>query len=66
MRLVVEAKADAFVFENVPAIQHPRNRPILDGLIRDATTSGYLTSVVKALASDFGVAQHRERIRYWI
>lgn len=62
IRLVVEAKADAFVFENVSAIQHPRNRPMLVALIAEAEASGYQTVVVKALASDFGVAQHRERV----
>ncbi len=62
IRLVAECRADGFVFENVAAIQHPRNRPMLDGLIRDARAAGYHTTVVKALASDFGVAQHRERV----
>jgi DNA (cytosine-5)-methyltransferase 1 len=61
-RLVIESKADGFVFENVAAIQHPRNRPMLDGLVRDTAAAGYQTTVVKALASDFGVAQHRERV----
>lgn len=62
IRLVIEAKADAFVFENVSAIQHPRNRPMLESLISEAESDGYRTTVVKALASDFGVAQHRERV----
>jgi DNA (cytosine-5)-methyltransferase 1 len=31
-------------------------------LIRDATASGYSITVVTAMASDFGVAQHRERV----
>lgn len=62
IRLVQESGADAFVFENVSAIQHPRNRPMLEGLIREAEAAGYMTTLVKALASDFGVAQHRERV----
>lgn len=62
IRLVTEAHADAFVFENVAAIQHPRNRPVLDALIAAAEQAGYKTRLVKALASDYGVAQHRERI----
>lgn len=62
IRIVTEARADGFVFENVAAIQHPRNRPMLDGLIRQAADAGFQTAVVKALASDFGVAQHRERV----
>lgn len=64
IRLVLEANADAFVFENVSAIQHPRNRPMLNALISAAEGAkrGYRTTVVKAVASDFGVAQHRERV----
>lgn len=62
IRLVQESGADAFVFENVSAIQHPRNRPMLEGLIREAEAAGYMTTLVKALASNFGVAQHRERV----
>lgn len=62
IRLVQESGADAFVFENVSAIQHPRNRPMLDGLIREAEAAGYKTTLVKAVASDYGVAQHRERV----
>jgi DNA (cytosine-5)-methyltransferase 1 len=64
IRLVIDANADAFVFENVSAIQHPRNKPMLDALIAEAEAGrrGYQTTVVKAVASDFGVAQHRERV----
>lgn len=61
-RLVVESRADGFVFENVAAIQHPRNRPMLDGMLDDARCAGYETRVVRAVASDYGVAQHRERV----
>lgn len=62
IRLVAESQADGFVFENVTAIQHPRNRPMLDGLVKEAEYNGYATVVVRALASDYGVAQHRERV----
>src|SRR4051812_45134619 len=62
IRLVIEADADGFVFENVSAIQHPRNRPLLNALVYEANESGYSTTVVKAVSSDFGVAQHRERV----
>jgi len=62
VRLVVESEADGFVFENVTAIQHPRNRPMLDGLVSTAEAEGFSTQVVRALASDYGVAQHRERV----
>lgn len=62
IRIAAEARADGFVFENVSAIQHPRNRPILEGLLSQARDSGFETTVVKAVASDYGVAQHRERV----
>lgn len=62
IRLVIESAASGFVFENVPSIQHPRNRPVLEALIADAVHAGYHVEVVKGLASDFGVAQHRERV----
>ena len=61
-RLVIEAKADAFIFENVLAITHPRNRPMLDGLIRELGTAGFRMTTVKANACAFGVPQRRERV----
>jgi DNA (cytosine-5)-methyltransferase 1 len=61
-RLVVEADAGGFVFENVPAVLHPRNRPIVEGLEREMREAGYETTRLKAIASSFGVAQHRERV----
>lgn len=61
-RLVIESKADGFVFENVPAITHPRNRPMLDGLVNELTTIGHHVTVVKVSAAEFGVAQRRERV----
>lgn len=61
-RLVIETKADGFVFENVPAITHPRNRPMLDSLIRDLGAAGHHVTVVKVNAAEFGVPQRRERV----
>lgn len=61
-RLVIESRAAGFVFENVAALRHPRNRPILEGLIGELSDAGYRVTVVGAVASDFGVAQHRERV----
>jgi DNA (cytosine-5)-methyltransferase 1 len=57
-----EANADGFVFENVPSITHPRNRHVLEGLLRRAKALGYKTSFVKANAVEYGVAQMRERV----
>ena len=61
-RLIFEADADGFVFENVPSIKHPRNRPVLDGFRRAAETAGYLVTEVTANAAEHGVAQTRERV----
>jgi DNA (cytosine-5)-methyltransferase 1 len=61
-RLVQQSKADGFVFENVMAITHPRNRPMLDGLVQDMTSAGFEVAVVRANAVAFGVAQRRERV----
>jgi DNA (cytosine-5)-methyltransferase 1 len=61
-RLVEESKADGFVFENVPSIRHPRNRPIYEGLVRSAKEAGYELTEVVANAAEYGVAQTRERV----
>lgn len=61
-RLVIESHADAFIFENVPSIAHPRNRPILDGLVQELSAQGHQIAVVKVNAVAFGVPQRRERV----
>lgn len=61
-RLVIESKADGFVFENVPSIKHPRNRPIYEGLVRNAKRAGFHITEVVANAAEYGVAQARERV----
>jgi DNA (cytosine-5)-methyltransferase 1 len=61
-RLIYEADADGFVFENVPSIKHPRNRPVLEGFRRAAEDAGYQVTQVTANAAEFGVAQTRERV----
>jgi len=61
-RLIDEVGADGFVFENVPSIKHPRNRPIFDGFRHAAETAGYELQEVRANAAEYGVAQTRERI----
>jgi DNA (cytosine-5)-methyltransferase 1 len=35
---------------------------MLEGLVSQLEAAGYMTTVVSAVASDYGVAQHRERI----
>jgi len=61
-RIIDEADADGFVFENVPSIRHPRNRPILDAFRHAAEASGYLVEELRANAAEYGVAQTRERV----
>jgi DNA (cytosine-5)-methyltransferase 1 len=62
LRLVLEAEADAFVFENVRSLTHPRHRPILEGLLAAAEEGGYRTTLVQVNAADFGVPQLRKRV----
>jgi DNA (cytosine-5)-methyltransferase 1 len=61
-RLVTESNADAFVFENVRSITHPRHRPILDALINAAERAGYRTTLFLANAVRYGVPQRRQRV----
>lgn len=61
-RLIFESDADGFVFENVPSIKHPRNRPVLDGFRQAAEAAGYQVTQVTANAAEHGVAQTRERV----
>lgn len=61
-RLVVESNADGFVFENVPSIKHPRNKPIYDALVKAARDAGYEVAETVANAANYGVAQTRERV----
>ena len=61
-RLVMETSADAFVFENVPSILHPRNRHLAQAVIAAATREGFSTVLIRANAVEYGVAQRRERV----
>jgi DNA (cytosine-5)-methyltransferase 1 len=61
-RIVLECRADGFVFENVPSILHPRNKHIADALIQAANNSGYKTVLCSANAVEYGVAQRRQRV----
>jgi DNA (cytosine-5)-methyltransferase 1 len=62
MRLVMEVKADLFMFENVLSIAHPRNRTVLADLISDATDAGYSVLKFRVNAVEYGVPQRRERL----
>ncbi|MDO8801715.1 DNA cytosine methyltransferase [Phenylobacterium sp.] len=61
-RLIFESNADGFVFENVPSIRHPRNRPVLEGFRTAALAAGYEVTETTGNAAQFGVAQTRERV----
>jgi DNA (cytosine-5)-methyltransferase 1 len=61
-RIVRESNADAFVFENVPSILHPRNKKTLDGLMQSARDCGYLLRLLMENAAEFGVPQRRVRV----
>ncbi len=61
-RLVREADADGFVFENVRSITHPRNKPVLEALERAARARGYKLQYVAANAAEYGVPQRRQRV----
>lgn len=61
-RLVRETDADAFVFENVRSITHPRNKPVLEALERAARARGYKLRFVAANAAEYGVPQRRQRV----
>lgn len=61
-RLVMESNADGFVFENVPSLKHPRNRPLYERLISSAIEAGYEVTELTARAAAYGVAQTRERV----
>jgi len=61
-RLVVDAEADGFVFENVASLAAPRNRHMLDRLLSAAHAAGYQTTLVRADAVEFGAPQRRSRI----
>lgn len=61
-RLVEEAEADGFVFENVPSLLHPRNRGMAEALIAAAKDAGYHVRMLRAKAVEHGVPQKRERV----
>jgi DNA (cytosine-5)-methyltransferase 1 len=62
LRVILETRADAFVFENVPTIKHPRNIALLESFKRGAQDGGYILTEVIANAAEFGVAQTRQRV----
>jgi DNA (cytosine-5)-methyltransferase 1 len=62
LRLIVESDAQAFLFENVVSITHPRNKTVLETFIADAQAAGYGTLQLHVNAVNYGVPQSRHRI----
>jgi DNA (cytosine-5)-methyltransferase 1 len=62
LRLIVETDANAFLFENVVSITHPRNKAVLESFLADAHSAGYDTLVLRVNAVEYGVPQSRQRI----
>jgi len=62
LRLVIEARAEGFLFENVPSITHPRNRNILEKLMEDAKAAGFGVTLLRVNAVEYGVPQARHRV----
>jgi DNA (cytosine-5)-methyltransferase 1 len=62
LRLLIESKASAFVFENVASLAAPRNRPMLERFIEMSEAAGYKTAFLRADAAEFGAPQRRQRI----
>ncbi len=61
-RLVVEARAEGFLFENVPSITHPRSKAVLERLIESAESAGYRTLFLRVNAVEYGGPQCRHRV----
>jgi DNA (cytosine-5)-methyltransferase 1 len=61
-RLVVEARADGFVMENVASLLHPRNVKMFNRIVAGFERAGYRCNVVEASALHYGVPQKRSRI----
>jgi DNA (cytosine-5)-methyltransferase 1 len=60
-RLIVEADADGFMFENVPSILHPRNRGTFCAFRERLEEAGYRTTMIDANSAAYGVPQLRRR-----
>lgn len=62
VRAVKEVRPQGFLFENVESILHPTNRDAFAGLVRSLERAGYVCTVYRANAADFGVPQKRKRV----
>lgn len=62
LRLIIETDAQAFLFENVVSITHPRNKKVLELFIEDAQAAGFETLQLRVNAVEYGVPQGRHRV----
>jgi DNA (cytosine-5)-methyltransferase 1 len=52
----------SFIFENVKGLTEPRNRPSLEYILDNLTSSGYVVKYQVLNSYDFGLPQDRDRI----
>ncbi len=59
---VRDAKPEAFIFENVASILHPRNKGTFTHFLERLASYGYALTVRKSVALSYGIPQKRERV----
>ena len=62
LRIVGDLQPDGFVFENVESLLYPRTKIVADEFLRIVHEYGYKTTMIKAMALDYGVPQKRKRL----
>jgi DNA (cytosine-5)-methyltransferase 1 len=61
-RVIKSNQPKAFIFENVKGLTEPRNRPSLEYILDNLTSSGYVVKYQVLNSYDFGLPQDRDRI----
>lgn len=62
LRLLDEMRPQHFVFENVPSLRHPTNRPFFERFVARCHALKYNVDVHLLNAAEYGVAQLRQRL----
>jgi DNA (cytosine-5)-methyltransferase 1 len=62
LRLVLEARPQVFVMENVSGLLSKRGEPVLKEFKEQVSSAGYEISIEKLDASAFGIPQRRKRV----
>lgn len=65
IRILKEKQPKFFLCENVPGILFKKNQDALNLFLNSFDEAGYLVSVTKMNAADYGVAQDRERVIFF-